>query len=514
LALGERADPSALRDPSAKCTVEAEFALNGRFKEFFSENELDYFDPAIFRREILPNGRSRAFVNDVPTKLETLKVLASALVDVHSQNEQLAVLEDEFQLAVLDTIAQTAPLLEAYRRHFSDYRASMRELAMAEAEKTEARDLDYWEHQYAELERVGMSASDFEALEREFELMNHGELIVTSVSEALDRLSAEEASARASIFKAIASLQRASAYDHEIAQALERLEASSIELDDITRELERKLELGEADPMRLEHLKNRIDSVRQLLFKHRLSGLSELEEFKREIAERLERMRGIDERISLLRSQAGEKRALLLKTGNELSERRKLAIPELLESLLSALKELELERAFFDWKLEARGEPGAWGLDRSEVLFSANPGQSPVPLKKAASGGEISRVMLALKSIVGRYRELPVLVFDEIDTGISGRTATRMAAVLKKMAASGAHIIAITHLPQIASAGNAHFKVEKSVVNGQTRTALRALSHAERIDELARMLSGSELTDAARTQAELLLADSSSATSV
>ncbi len=514
LALGERADPSVLRDASLKCTVEAEFALNGRFKEFFAENELDYFDPAIFRREVLPNGRSRAFINDVPAKLETLKVLSSALVDIHSQNDQLAVLETDFQLGVLDAVANSEPLLETYKSCFSEYRESIKALEAAEAEKAEARDLDYWEHQHSELERVGMSADDFEALEREFEQVSHGEQIGSSVSEALDRLSGGEASARAALLRAISAIQKASSFDRELEMALGRLESNLVELDDLVRELERKAEMGAPDPMRLEHLKNRIDSVRQLLQKHRVAGVAELEVLKSEIGERIERILGIDQRVSELRALTDERRARLHRAGKELSDRRMKAIPGLLEALVSALKELELERAFFDWKLDARAEPGPLGLDRSEVLFSANPGQTPVPLRKAASGGEISRVMLALKSIVGRYRNLPVLIFDEIDTGISGRTASRMASVLKKMAASGAHIIAITHLPQIASAGNEHFKVEKNVVNGQTQTILRKLSHNERIDELARMLSGSELTEAARAQAELLLVDSGSDASV
>ncbi|MBI1316878.1 DNA repair protein RecN [bacterium] len=505
LALGERADPAVLRTPDLKCVVEAEFDLQGRFQDFFEAQELDYADPALFRREIAPNGRSRSFVNDVPVRLETLKALSALLVDIHSQNDQMAVLEPEFQLEALDAVGATAEWLDAYRLRLADYRKAIKQWGELEDQIAAVRDLDYWNHQLDEFAQLKMDAEQFAALEQEFELLSHSEQIGQSLSEALRLLSQSEWAVRDGLIRSAGALRSSLGYDPSLGALMDRLESIRIELDDVVLDLEKRAEVNEPDPARLEQLKNRIDAGRNLMHKHRLDSFEALVQFALEVQERIERAHGLETERAALKEAMEAYRGELEHIGLELRTRRIHAIPQLTADLQAVLDQLDLSQARFHIELHPLNEPGAMGWDRPEILFSANPGQTPVPLKKAASGGEISRVMLAFKSVLGRYRDLPVLIFDEIDTGVSGRTAAQMAAVLHSMGASGSQIVAITHLPQIAGAADAHFKVEKRIEQGQTHTHIRRLNPEERRDELARMLSGSELTEAARTQAEILL---------
>lgn len=505
LALGERADPTVLRTPDLKCVVEAEFDLKGRFRAFFETHELDYADPVLFRREIAPNGRSRSFVNDVPVRLETLKALSVLLVDIHSQNDQMAVLEPDFQLEALDAVGGTAEWLDTYRLKLADYRSARKKWSDLEQQMSSVRDLDYWNHQLEEFDQLKLDADRFTALEQDFELLSHSEQIGQALAEALRLLTQSEWAVREGLIRSVGALRSSLGYDPALGALMDRLESLRIDLDDVVLDLEKRAEANEPDPQRLEQLKNRIDAARGLMHKHRLDSFEALEAFVLEVQQRMERAQGLEAE----RGECQEAMALhwreLERLGTELRNRRNTAIPELIADLQSRLNQLDLGQARFHIELQPLSEPGPMGWDRPEVLFSANAGQAPIPLKKAASGGEISRVMLAFKSMLGRYRELPVLIFDEIDTGVSGRTAAQMAAVLHAMGEAGSQIVAITHLPQIAGAADAHFKVEKRVEQGQTHTHIRRLNPEERKDELARMLSGSELTDAARTQAEILL---------
>ena len=508
LMLGQRADVGELLDKKKKCIIEGVFDVQDyQMKTFFDEKELDYANECTIRREINPEGKSRAFVNDTPVNLTTLKELSSRLVDIHSQHESLLLGNRSFQLNVLDAYAGNQDLLKAYKSNFTTWKQSEKAyLALLDEEAKSKSDFDYLNFQYNEISALKLKDGEQVSLESEQQKLEHGEEIVEQLNRSVMLIRDGDENAVAQLSLVHQLLQGIKKFDDQFETQSDRIQSVLIELKDIHAELEDAIGKLQLDPKRLEEVNERLSFIYNLQKKHRLQSIEELLQFEEELSQKLQRISSFEDEILRLKKEVDEKKSQLLKSGNALTASRKKAIPALEKEVTQQLSELAMPHAMLRIALIEENENTftADGMEKIQFLFSANKGGDFKKLAKVASGGEMSRLMLCIKSIMARLTAMPTVIFDEIDTGISGETAARVGAILKQMAKDH-QVLAITHLPQIASKGNNHFLVYKEVKKSSTRSQLRILNDVERLNEIARMLSGEVLTDAALDNARVLL---------
>ena len=509
LILGNRADTSVLKDETRKCVVEATFHINNpRIKAIFDKHDLDYDEETIIRREISSKGKSRAFVNDTPVNIKMLKELGDQLVDIHSQHQNLILKDNVFQLDVVDSYARNGELLNDYYSKYREYKNIQKQYReLKEKSEQASADYDYYRFQFDQLEKTGLREGEQEELENELETLNHSEEIKYNLSNASYLLNNEESSVISQVREAGDNLRKIVDFYAKVKEISERIESTYIELQDLSNEIEMLNENVEHDPDRVEYIRQRLDDIYSLEHKHRVSTEKELIDIKEDLGKKLEEIDNYDFHLEELEKQLESKRKELSAAAKQLSESRKKNIPAIEEKITSMLKELGIPNASFKIQRTDLGEFNEYGLDHVKFLFSANKNVELEDIAKVASGGELSRLMLSLKSTIAETKALPTIIFDEIDSGTSGDIADKMGTIMKEMSRN-MQILNITHLPQIASKGDYHYMVYKYDDNESTHTYIKQLQGDERIKEIAKMLSGEELTDTALQNAREFLGKS------
>lgn len=506
LVLGKRADLSSVKDPSKKCVIEGHFSVkNYGLQNVFDENDLDYEPQTIIRREILPGGKSRAFVNDTPVALTQLQALAPYLVDVHSQHETLEIVSENFQMEVIDALAGNDALLKSYQLQFADFKTILEKLSVIKLQKENGlKELDYNTFLYNELQQAGLKKLNKEELEETFETLNNAEAIQESLSNANKLLDEDQIGSLQTAKEARIVLGRIKEFSKTFEDYWQRLNSAIIEMEDISDEVANSAEKIEADPEMLSQVNEKLQTLYKLQQKHSVSTVSELIEIEEQLEEKVNTTLGLDDQIENLEKHKNKLHEAALKTAVELHSKRVEAIPVLKQKLEETLFPLGLPNARFQFELSPSKDFKTNGTDTLQLLFTANKGLAFGPLKKVASGGEMSRIMLAIKAVLAEYKKLPTIVFDEIDTGVSGEIANKMAGIMHQMSKT-MQLLSITHLPQIAAKGDHHIKVYKEDRNDITTTHLKILSEEERIVEIAQMLGGKNVSEAAIANAKELL---------
>jgi DNA repair protein RecN (Recombination protein N) len=506
LILGKRADISSVKDASKKCIIEATFNIsNYNLQQFFENQALDYEAETIVRREILPSGKSRAFVNDSPVNLQVLSQLGERLIDIHSQHQTLEITNDEFQFQVIDALANTTKVLESYSENLKIYKKTIKTLESLELKKAEAiKEQDYNEFLLKELQDIALISDELEGLESEYETLSNVEDIKTELSLSEQLLNDEQLGAISTLSNLKASLNKLRSYASSYEAFYNRVESVHIELDDVFAEISEIAEQLEDNPTRLEEVDNRLKSINNLMTKHAVSTIAELLDIQKELESKVAVVFNIDTEVKTLNEQIEKSETKLNKLAHEIHTKRAKAIPVLIAQLENILEDLGMPHAQFQVDLNKQNAFLVNGKDELSFLFSANKGGTFNTLKKAASGGELSRIMLAIKSVLAKYVNLPSIMFDEIDTGVSGEISNKMGAIMKDMSAS-MQVFTITHLPQIAAKGNTHFKVFKEEDNDVTVTKVERLKENDRIVEIAQMLGGKQISNSALEHAKQLL---------
>lgn len=506
LILGQRADLQALRDKSKKCVVEAVFNIkNYDLSVFFTENELDYDKITSIRREINPEGKSRAFINDTPVSLSQLKELVSRLIDIHSQHETLMLNNRTFQLGIIDSYAGNEELLKEFKKDHKTYKLVEAELVdLKSREEQSKKDESYYQFQFNELEEAGLITGEQEKMEQELEVLNNSENIKQSLSKAVIAMNGGEENLLSS-FKDIRGIFSGLAKYNEALQELnDRLNSLHLELKDIAEETE-NLE-GEIayDPAKIELLSNKLDSIYRLQQKHNVKTIEELITIKNSFSDKLNDISSLEDKINEVKKKLDSIHKSLMANALKLSSNRKKTLKNLESDIISLLGQLAMPNSQFSVEHTVSESFSGDGIDNIRFLFSANKGGEFRELHKVVSGGELSRLMLSIKSLMAKVSNLPTIIFDEIDTGISGNVASKAASIMQKMASS-MQVIAITHLPQIASTGGEHLFVYKQESGNKTFTHIKKLSKAERVEEIAKMLSAGDPSEAAIKNAKELL---------
>ncbi|NLE35238.1 MAG: DNA repair protein RecN [Bacteroidales bacterium] len=506
LVLGERADTSVLLSHDEKCIVEAEFNIRGYdLEELFNENEVDYDDDAILRREITPSGKSRAFLNDTPVNLGVMKELGSRLIDVHSQHETLLLGNTMFQVRVVDAYADTTALAREYSQEWRRYQLARKQYDAAALDLGRARaDHDYYSHQLEEFRAVDLVQGEQETLEKEQEMLSNASEIKEALAKVTAALGGEDVSALSLLRAARLSLSRIAGWLPEAGELEKRMETQLIELDDISYEAEKLNENASADPGRLDYITQRLDTIYSLMQKHRCRDIDELLSVQQKVEEAVADTSDADERIGELKRRSDEAYADVETLAARLSEARNRAADPLAGQITASLRKLGMPHARFEARVKDLAAPGPSGKDAVEFFFSANRQVEPEELSRCASGGELSRVMLCLKSALASSSGLPAIIFDEIDSGVSGEVASMVGSILADMGRK-MQVINITHLPQVASRGGMHYHVYKEESDHSTITRVRLLNDEERVTEVARLLSGTTITEAAIRNARELL---------
>ncbi|MCW0484875.1 DNA repair protein RecN [Gaoshiqia sediminis] len=506
LILGQRADLGVLREKDRKCTVEGTFNIKDyQLEAFFQEQELDYEEPTILRREITPAGKSRAFINDTPVTLKVLQDLAIRLIDIHSQHQNLELGNRSFQLNLVDLVAENSGLLQTYGQLFQALGTQKRHLSRLEEEAGKAKaDLDYFQFQFQQLEEARLKENEQEELEAEQATLEHAEEIKLTFGQLTDDLESEEAGVLLRLKEHLNQLAKLSAYMPDARQIRERLESCYLELKDLTVECSSIAEKTEHDPDRIQLVSERLDLIYSLQQKFRVGSVNELIELRNEFEQKIHQIASFDGDIEEAHLQVAKLSAQVIDQAKQISERRQAVAGKMAATVESVLQKLGMLNAVFQLQFVPLQEAGPNGLDEVRFLFSANKSAGAQEISKIASGGEISRVMLALKTLITDSKSLPTIVFDEIDTGISGEVAVKMGIILREMS-SNMQVINITHLPQIAGKGQHHFKVFKYDDEEQTFTSIRQLNDDERVEELAQMLGGEKASDTTRKTARELL---------
>jgi DNA repair protein RecN (Recombination protein N) len=478
-----------------------EYELN----DFFISNELDYAIVTTLRREINPAGKSRAFINDTPVTVNLLKELGERLIDIHSQHQTLMLNDNSFQLSLIDSFSGTAKLKNEYRETYSGYRKLKKEYAaIKEKSDKNKTDLEYYQFQYNQLDGAKLKQGEQAELETEQELLGHTGEIKLALSSSSNLFSAEGISILSMLREVKSNLGRIRTFLTETESLLSRTESTIIELDDLAAELEKLSSSIEADPHRLDQVNKRLDTIYSLIQKHRVNDLNELISKKDEIKGLINSIVSSDERLTELKILIEKDVNLLKSISEEISEKRKNVIPDIELRIIALLKQLGIPNAKFKISITRLDDFTATGIDQADFLFSANKQIEPENLAKIASGGELSRVMLSLKSLLTKNNNLPTIIFDEIDSGVSGEVADKVGQILSGMG-KYMQVINITHLPQVASRGTRHYHVYKDDTDNSTFTRVKLLSPEERILEVARLLSGSEVTETAMKNARELL---------
>lgn len=506
LLLGNKAEGGAMRDESRNCVIEGQFDVEGYgLESFFDENDLDYDPSLTIRRVITPAGKSRSYVNDLPVGQSVLRELGVRLVDIHSQHRNLILSDDKFRIGVVDSIAGCGAQVGEYRKAYDELQAAERELAQlrAEAERNR-RDEEWIRFQVEELTAANLREGELARIEAEQSVLANADAIGEAIVASRNALDDEQVGVLLQL-KTIEQAMSGVAVTYAPAGELfERVHSALLDLKDVSSELASAAEHVDADPERLSQVVSRIDLIYSLQQKHRVTSEAELIALREKYTAQLQTITSGDERIAALERHIGELRTEALRRADEIHELRTKAVPAIDAELSATLSELGMPSARFTVDVAAQEELMPTGRDRVSFLFSANVGLAPQPVEKIASGGEISRVMLALKALVARSMQLPTIIFDEIDTGVSGQIADAMGRIISNLSRS-MQVINITHLPQVASKGKTHFVVYKEDTLLGAMTSIRQLSARERVDEIAKMLSGSTVTAAAVEQAKCLL---------
>lgn len=506
LTLGQRADSSAIMDKSGKCVVEIVYDVRGYdLQHWFEENDLDYSESVVVRREVTAEGKSRGFINDTPANNKLLKEFGSYMVDIHSQHQSLLLGQPEYQIEILDSFCGNGGLLSEYRELYNRYRKWAVELKNLKDKAADAeKEGDYLRFQFSQLENARLKMGEKEELEQELEMLNHAETIKSSLNGMAWNLRDNEQSV-ISVLKGIRhSLEGIENALPEAKEYRERVDSVIIELNDLADEAERKGEGVEYDGGRIETINQRLNVIYDLLYKYKAENVAGLLELYSSLEHRLQGIEGGSEEIAALEKKLKQTELQMKDLARKIHDMRQGARTLLCDEMKSLLVGLGIKHAEFLVELVGLDHFTPTGCDDVRFLFSANKNQQPGEIAKVASGGEISRVMLALKYVLSGSKQLPVIIFDEIDTGLSGEVAHRMAQMMKEMA-TRMQVISISHLPQIAAAGNCHFKVYKEDNQDFTISHIRKLTYAERVKEIAGMMSGEEISAAALEAAENLL---------
>lgn len=505
LTLGERVDGAVLNEASEKCVIETWFGIKElNLQSFFVEHELDYESESILRREILPSGKSRAFINDTPVSLAILKQLSEKLIDVHSQHQTLLLNTNEYQLSIVDANAKNYELKKEFKLEFEVYKKLKSELEnLKEKEAKLKSDLDYFQFQFDELDALNLEGVHQEEMQEELDLLNNAEFIKASFNKAFELLDNELGiiSQLQDVSHSLSSVSDSSKKTKEI---YERIQSSLIELEDVKSEIEETNEDVVFDSDRIEVLTEKLNLLQTAFQKHRTESVSELIEVRNGIEENLVLASNFDSEIEKLSGKVTESYTLVEKTGGKLTKSRTAVFKSIESEINEMLLGLGMKDAQIQLKIENKTEYSQNGIDSIQFLFKANKGGSFNPIAKVASGGELSRLMLCIKTNLAQKKQLPSLIFDEIDTGVSGDIASKMAEMMRKISANS-QVLAITHLPQIASKGDSHFKVYKTTDEYATYTKMKVLDKESRVVEIAKMLSGSVISDAALDNAKSLL---------
>ena len=506
LVLGKRADLSTLKNTEQKCVIEAEFEVsNYQLQSFFKENDLDYEDLTILRREILPSGKSRAFVNDSPVTLDVMRALGDQLVDVHSQHQTMQLTDNDFQMKVLDALAENSENLSGYAQELQKLRNESKELQKLEEFQANAdKEHDYNSFLLEELEAAKLKEGMQEALEEEYEQLSNVEQIMENLSAGHQLLNDEQLGIVGRLTELKRSFQNLSDFGSDYKSLNDRIQSVLIETDDIASELERLKDGVEANPERLEVVNGQLQQLYDLQKKHHTDSVPELITIREELAQKVDAVANIESKIKAKRDEVASITKTVDVWAKKISEGRKAVIPKLKERLQLDLASLGMPSATFKIELNPSSTFKPNGKDDLVFLFSANKGSNYGELKKVASGGELSRIMLAIKSILAQYENLPTMMFDEIDTGVSGEISNRMGEIMQQMS-STMQVFSITHLPQVASKGQHQFKVYKEEAQGGTSTHIKQLTRDERVRELAEMLGGKSLSESALAHAKELL---------
>ena len=506
LILGKRADMSALRNKEEKCIIEAEFSLqNYEFQPLFQELDIDYDPQTIIRREILPSGKSRAFVNDVPATLEVLSRLGQVLVDIHSQHQTLALSDTSFQFAIIDAMANNKSLLTEYVQLHQLLKKEQKKLEeLIEFQKNAKKEYDYNLHQLKELKSATLEEGILEELEESYEEASNIEDIKENVSESLYLLNDENIGILNNLRELKRSFSSLTEYKQLYRDLYERIESAFLELEDLASEISDIDESIEADPDNLEQISKQLNKIYSLQKKHSVATVEELIAIQQELEEAVSKTESVDIDLNKQKKIVEEQHTATLKKATQLHKAREKVIPALDKKLTNFMHELGMPNGRFSITLTATDTFFANGNDELSFLFSANKGGDFGQLKKVASGGELSRIMLAVKAIMAEHTALPTIMFDEIDTGVSGEISQKMGDIMKQMS-QNRQVFAITHLPQIAAKGAYHFKVFKEDSKGKTTTHLKLLTEEERVTELSEMLEGKNSGTSARNHAIELL---------
>ena len=506
LVLGKRADLTSLKNKEEKCIIEAHFEISKyNLLPFFEANDLDYEDETIIRREILPSGKSRAFVNDSPVNLQELQELSLFLIDIHSQHQTQELSEEKVQFEIIDAIADNQETVLDYQMLLKSYKSDKSKLnSLLKKQSESAKEQEYNTFLLAELVTAQLKSGEQETLEADFEKLNNVEIIKESIDKSLAVANEEQIGVLHNLKEIKTSLQRIASFSPEYNALLERITSVTIEFDDISGELNRCAEKLFNDPEQLELINQKLQLIYNLQKKHQVVTVDELIQIQTNLENSVLELGNMEEEISALTDSIQQKIITLDALSYEIHQKRVEAIPVLTQQLTTILETLGMPNVRFKMDISSTSTYFENGKDELQFLFSANKGTDFGLLKKVASGGEMSRIMLAVKAILAQYSKLPTLIFDEIDTGVSGEIANRMGEIMRGMSGK-MQIFAITHLPQIASKGTAHFKVSKSTIGEVTQSELKLLSSEERVIEIAQMLSGNVITDSALNHAKALL---------
>lgn len=505
LILGERADAKSIQNSATKSIVEAEFAINENLQFFFEENDLDFEPQTVIRREILPNGKSRAFVNDVPVTLDLLKMLSKKLIDIHSQFETSNLFDEEYQFQIIDGLSKNKILILKYQTEFSEYKKLLKELDNFKNQLAESnKESDYKNFLLEELQNINLDDLDLEELQNQVKKQENAEAITDNLSQIFGKLDAEEIGVLDSITDIKAKLGKVADLSHEFTLLNQRFQENFIEFKDIVFELQDAAEKMETSPEILLALNQKLNIVNALLLKHSVLSVSELIEIRDNLLSEQSSFADLENLIVQLEKEKTDSENRLAKMAADLSANRRKNIPIFTNKIEILLRQLGLEKAKIAVELTESGNYNSFGKENIQLLFQANSGFALKPIQSAISGGERSRVMLSIKKLMAENAELPTLILDEIDTGVSGKVAEEMGNVMKEMS-TNMQLIVITHLAQVAAKGNNNYKVIKEDISDRTRSNIIPLNQEEKLQEIAQLLSGSKITEAAISQARELM---------
>lgn len=506
LILGNRADSNALLNPDKKCVIEGEFDIaKYQLETFFQENDLDYEVVSVIRRELLPGGKSRAFVNDTPVRLEVLSDLQTRLIDVHSQHQTLLLNDNSFQFEVIDAIAETQKEVLEFRKLKQAFEQSVREYEkLKEQIRQESIQHEYHFHLYQELQLADIKVGELDTLEAEQERLSHMELIQLSLLESYTLLSEEDFGVMSRLHLVRNHLDKIKSFSKNYEELFNRVQSTYIELADLNRDLAHWVEKEQYAPDELEHINARIQIFYNLMQKHHVQSDMELIEVYNDLAQKVKRVHESDAVLKEKQREYQDLQIKLVDKAMHLHQKRLAILSQFESEVTSILRNLGMQEASFKLQLDSIDKFNAYGMDTLLWLFSANKGNALGLVKQVASGGEMSRIMLAVKSVLAKKAHLPTIIFDEIDTGVSGEVAVKMGEIMKTMA-QDMQVICITHLPQIASKGEIQLKVYKETTLNKTQTQIKKLTENERLQEIAEMLGGKQMSETAINHAAELL---------